>query len=181
MSQRGFTQKTRNVKEMTLRRAMVTRDYQMIWDLDKCVGCQIGPTACPKEALTHVDAEIIDGRMVTRQSVDVDPDKCVFCGICVEMCPMQAIDMQVNGKRELPVLEYNAFPEVRGSIIFMKSEFDFSLKDFVIDNCPTNVIGYDEEKDTMTIDYAHCIRCRQCKSRVMGLLRLFKGGKEALN
>jgi 4Fe-4S ferredoxin len=172
MSQRGFTQKTRSEKEMTLRRAMVTRDYEMIWDLDKCVGCQIGPTACPKEALTHIEAELIDGRMVSRQSVDVDPEKCVFCGICVEMCPMQAIDMRVNGKREIPVLAYEAFPEVRGNITFTKSEFDFSLKDFVIDNCPTNVISYDEEKDTMAIDYAHCIRCRQCEVASNGAFKV---------
>ncbi len=40
--------------------------------------------------------------MVTKQSVDVDPEKCIFCGICVEILG-KAIDMQINGKREIPV------------------------------------------------------------------------------
>lgn len=163
MSHRGKTLKTRSNKEMILERNMVTRHYRMVWDFDRCVGCQMGPTACPKEALTHIDGEIVDGRMVTQPSVDVDPEKCVFCGICVEICPTQAITMEVNDQREIPVLIYDAFPEVRGNITFTKSEFDFSLKDFVIDNCPANVIGYDEEKETMTIDNAYCIRCRQCE------------------
>jgi ferredoxin len=33
----------------------------------------------------------------------------------------------------------------------------------VIDNCPTNVISYDEAQDTLAVDDEHCIRCRQCE------------------
>ena len=36
---------------MTIHRGMVTRNYLMTWDLDKCVGCQIGPIVCPKEEI----------------------------------------------------------------------------------------------------------------------------------
>jgi ferredoxin len=163
MSNRAKTIKNRTEHAMSLERPMVTRHYLMTWDLDRCVGCQMGPTACPKDALTHVDGEIVDGRMVTPPSVDVDPDACVMCGICVEICPVHAISMTINDKPEIPVLEYGAFPEVRGHTSFNKEDFDFSLKDFVIDNCPTNVISYDEEDDTMAVRYEDCIRCRQCE------------------
>lgn len=163
MSQRGKTFKTKTKNKMILERPMVTRHYVMTWDLDRCVGCQMGPTVCPKEALTHLDGEIVDGRIVIRPSVNVDPDKCVFCGICVETCPVHAIDMKVNGKNEIPVLKYEAYPEIRGHLTFDKSQFDFSLKDLVINNCPTNIISYDEENDTMAIQYEDCIRCRQCE------------------
>lgn len=163
MSQRGNAFKTRDEHQMTLERPMVTRHYIMTWDLDRCVGCQMGPTVCPKDALNHLDGEIVDGHLVTRPSVDVDPEKCVLCGICVETCSVHAITMTVNGKPEIPVIKYEAFPQVRGNITFNKSAFDFSLKDFVIDNCPTNVISYDAEEDTMRIRYEDCIRCRQCE------------------
>jgi ferredoxin len=33
----------------------------------------------------------------------------------------------------------------------------------VIGNCPTEVISYDEERDTLVVDQEHCIRCRQCE------------------
>jgi formate hydrogenlyase subunit 6/NADH:ubiquinone oxidoreductase subunit I len=163
MSNRGKSFKTRTDQKITLERPMVTRHYLMTWDLERCVGCQMGPTVCPKEALTHIDGEIVDGRMVTPPSVDVDPDLCVMCGICVEVCPVHAIDIQINGKQENPVLAYEAFPEIRGHLTFDRDAFDFSLKDFVINNCPTNIISYDAEKDTMAIQYEDCIRCRQCE------------------
>ena len=163
MSNRGKSFKNRTEHEMTLERPMVTRHYLMTWDLDRCVGCQMGPTACPKDALTHLNGEIVDGRMVTPPSVDVDPDACVMCGICAEICPVHAIEIKINNTPENPVLKYEAFPEVRGNITFDKSKFDFSLKDFVIDNCPTGVISYNQEQDTMMIRYEDCIRCRQCE------------------
>lgn len=172
MSQRGSTFKNRNEHKMTLERPMVTRHYVMTWDLDRCVGCQMGPTVCPKDALTHIDGEIMDGRMAKKPSADVDPDKCIFCGICVETCPVHAIEMKVNGKDEIPVIEYDAFPEIRGNLTFDKEEFDFSLIDLVIDNCPTNIISYDEEKDTMAIQDEDCIRCRQCEVASNGAFKV---------
>jgi formate hydrogenlyase subunit 6/NADH:ubiquinone oxidoreductase subunit I len=172
MSNRGKTIKTRDEHIMSLERPMVTRHYLMTWDLDRCVGCQMGPTVCPKDALTHVSGEIVDGRMVVRPSVDVDPDLCVFCGICVEVCTVHAISIWVNDKPENPVLEYDAFPEVRGDLVFDREAFDFSLKDLVINNCPTNIISYDDEKDTMAIEYDDCIRCRQCEIASIGAFKV---------
>jgi 4Fe-4S ferredoxin len=148
---------------MTLERAMVTRHYKMRWNLEHCVGCQIGPSICPFDALTHVDAVLEDGRMLSKQSVDVDPEKCVFCGECVEMCPVSVISMLVNGEPENPVIKYEAFPELIQFTRFDKDAFDMSRKDFVINNCPTNVISYDEKEDTLLVDDPHCIRCRQCE------------------
>ena len=163
MSGRGITRKMVTEREIKLERAMVTRHYVMTWDLDRCVGCQIGPLVCPKDAVTHVEGEIVDGRLVKRASVDIDPDKCVLCGICEVMCPKNAITLTINGERENPVLVYEAFPDLIQSTTFDKELFDWSRKDFVIDNCPTNVISYDEEQDTLVVDDSHCIRCRQCE------------------
>jgi 4Fe-4S ferredoxin len=163
MSQRGIAQKTKTAHQMSIQRGMVTRNYLMTWDLDKCVGCQIGPISCPKSALTHVPAVLENGRITQKASVDVDEKKCVNCGICVECCPTHAIEMTVNGKAENPALEYQAFPELITKTIFRKELFDFSLKDFVINNCPTGVISYDPERETMRIDFDHCIHCRQCE------------------
>lgn len=163
MSKRGLTQKRTDAHEIVLERAMVTRHYMMRWDLDDCVGCQIGPQICPVDAITHVDAVLENGRMLEKQAVDIDADKCIFCGECVEMCPVSAIKMSVNGQPENPVIQYEAFPELTQSTTFNKDQFDWARKDFVIENCPANVISYDEAQDTLVVDDAHCIRCRQCE------------------
>lgn len=163
MSKRGQTKKTVTEHEIRLERAMVTRHYVMAWDLDRCVGCQIGPLVCPKEAVVHVPGEIANGRLAKKPSVDIDPVKCVLCGMCEVMCPKNAITLIINGKRENPVLVYAAFPDLVQSTTFDKAAFDWTRKDFVISNCPTNVISYDAGQDTMVVDDAHCIRCRQCE------------------
>jgi len=163
MSQRGIAQKSKNKHSMVLERAMVTRHYLMTWDLDKCVGCQMGPTVCPKSALTHIDGEIVDGHLVKRPSVDVDPIKCVNCGMCVVVCPTHAISMTINGIDEIPVQKYEAFPELIAKTIFRKEDFDFGLKDFVIENCSADVISYDDKRETMRVDFQNCIHCRQCE------------------
>jgi len=163
MGQRGMTKKTANEHEIKLERAMVTRHYIMTWDLDRCVGCQIGPLVCPKDAILHVEGEIEDGRLSSKPSVDVDPDKCVLCGICEVMCPKNAITLTINGKQENPVLAYDAFPNLIQSTVFDATRFDWKKKDFVVDNCPTNVISYDATEKTLLVDDLHCIRCRQCE------------------
>jgi len=148
---------------MMLERAMVTRHYVMRWDLERCVGCQIGPLVCPKDALVHIDGVIENGRLVQKQSVDVDPQKCILCGECVEVCPVNAIEMTINGQPEIPVIKYEAFPVFEQSTTFDPEAFDWSKKDFVIENCPTDVISENKEKHTLEVDDVHCIRCRQCE------------------
>jgi 4Fe-4S ferredoxin len=172
MSKRGLTQIRTSPSEIVLERAMVTRHYFLRWDLERCVGCQICPTVCPFDAIKHVDAVLENGRMVSKQSIEVDPAKCVFCGECVEMCPLSAIEMTVNGQPENPVIQYEAFPRLTQSTEFDKEKFDWSRKDFVIDNCPTGVISYDEKEKTLTVDDEHCIRCRQCEIASNGAFKV---------
>jgi 4Fe-4S ferredoxin len=107
-----MTQKRVTETAIQLERGMVTRHYLMTWDLERCVGCQIGPLVCPKDAVIHVEGTIEDGRLAAKPSVDIDPDKCVLCGMCEITCPKNAIAMTINDKVENPVLQYEAFPEL---------------------------------------------------------------------
>jgi ferredoxin len=163
MSKRGMTEKRTSEQEIVLERAMVTRHYLMTWDLDRCVGCQIGPLVCPKEAVIHVEGELADGRLAKKPSVDIDAEKCVLCGICEVMCPKNAVTLIINGKPENPVQTHEAFPHLIESTKFDKAQFNMRRKQFVIDNCPTGVISYDKKEKTLVVDQEHCIRCRQCE------------------
>ena len=155
--------KRRTDKELVIERRMVTHHDVMVWDLDTCVGCQLGPQICPMDSLTHVEGTIVDGRLATKLLVDVDPETCVFCGMCAAMCPVNAISMSLNGEKTNPVLAYEAFPVLTESNTFDREAFDWRLKNFVLENCPAEVITYDETLDTLLVDDDHCIRCRQCE------------------
>ena len=172
MSHRGNTQKTVTDHSILLERAMVTRHYKMTWDLDRCVGCQIGPQVCPKGSILHKEGTIVDGKLVTRPSVDIDAETCVLCGICVVTCPTNAISITINGKEENPAVDLGAFPELIKSTVFDRDAFDWSRKDFVLNNCPTNVISYDIEEDTMVVDLSDCIHCRQCEIATDGAFQV---------
>ena len=160
---RGTTLKRRTEQTLTLERKMVTHHDVLQWDLDRCVGCQLGPKVCPKDALSHVGGVVAEGHVATKLLVDVDTEKCVFCGMCVVMCPVNAISMTLDGESHIPVQAYGAFPLLVESQTFDPDAFDWSLKDFVIDNCPTNVISYDESQHALAVDDVHCIHCRQCE------------------
>lgn len=49
---------------------------EMMFYVDRCNGCGICATVCPRKSVT-----IIDGKAVT------DPNKCIVCGECFKYCP----------------------------------------------------------------------------------------------
>jgi formate hydrogenlyase subunit 6/NADH:ubiquinone oxidoreductase subunit I len=160
---RGTTLKRRTEQELVIERKMVTHHDVLRWDLERCVGCQLGPHVCSKDALTHTGGAVVDGRLAEKLLVDVDTEKCIFCGMCATMCPVNAITMTLNDEPFLPVQAYDAFPVLVESNDFDRDAFDWDLKDFVLENCPTDVISYDEAQDTLVVDDENCIRCRQCE------------------
>ncbi len=172
MAGRGTTRKISATQRIVLERGMVTRHYVMTWDLNRCIGCQIGPLVCPKDAVIHLAGHISDGRLLSRPTIDIDADRCVLCGMCEVMCPKNAITLTINDRPENPSLVYGAFPNLIQSTIFEGDAFDWSRKDFVIANCPTEVIRYHETRDTLVVDDEHCIRCRQCEIASDGAFRV---------
>jgi Fe-S-cluster-containing hydrogenase component 2 len=79
------------------------------------------------------------------------------------LCPKNAITVTINDERENPMLVHEVIPDIIQSTTFDKTRFAWDRRDFVIDNCPTNVISYDKAEDTLIVDDSHCIRCRQCE------------------
>ncbi len=163
MPGRGITQKQSSAGRIVLERRMVTRRYHMTWDLTRCVGCDIGPLVCPKDAVVHIPGDIENGRLKSRPTIDIEADKCVLCGICEVMCPQNAITLTINDQRENPVLTHGAFARLTRATTFDRERFDWRRKQLVMDNCPTNVISYDDAADTLVVEDAGCIRCRQCE------------------
>jgi 4Fe-4S ferredoxin len=100
-------------KKLVLERKTLDMHHVLILDDDHCVGCGICETICPEEAPKLSPAITRNGRLVQKPCVDFDADRCTFCGECVDLCPTNAIRIEINGEKRMPVFEVEAFPVLK--------------------------------------------------------------------
>ena len=62
--------------------------YQFEIDTEKCKGCGICISVCPKKVLKLQDRSNDKGYY---PAVRTQPENCNYCGICFQMCPDVAI------------------------------------------------------------------------------------------
>ncbi|MGA3192207.1 MAG: 4Fe-4S dicluster domain-containing protein [Candidatus Bathyarchaeia archaeon] len=104
--------KEETAESLTLEWVLHVKNYKLTLDKRKCVGCQICTLACPKEAVKLERRPKIQGEKAQKAKVDIDLAKCNFCGICDVSCPYGAINVTVDGKHLLAVLDKQSFPQL---------------------------------------------------------------------
>lgn len=97
---------------LTLEWMLQVKNYKLILDRKRCVGCQICTVACPKEAIKTQKQPKIDSGKSLKAKVDIDLSKCNFCGVCDVTCPFGAIKVNLNGKHDLAVLAKESYPQL---------------------------------------------------------------------
>jgi len=170
---RGTTIKRTDEETLLLERKMITRSHLLKLDQKKCVGCDLGVAVCPQEAIELHPGTLEDGKLIRRPTVDIDPEKCNFCGECVVVCPVNALSMMVDGQASIPVLEYEAFPELTREIIVNASKLPAQMADSCKECCPTDVISVEVKRNEagevvavqgVQVDETDCIYCKQCEA-----------------
>ncbi len=165
-------------KKLVLERKTLARRHVLTLDDDRCVGCEICETICPKQAIKLSPPVTRDGRLVQKPRVDFEAEKCVFCGECVDLCPTNALRMEINGEPRLPIFEVEAFPTLRKEIAIDANKCWYGAVTAICDlecqkECPTDAIDVTiqkigKESAERIVDFKvleeKCIFCKKCEN-----------------
>jgi 4Fe-4S ferredoxin len=106
------TVKTDAADALTLEWILQVKNYKLILNKSRCVGCQVCSLACPKEAIKTQKQPKVQGEKAKKAKVDIDLAKCNFCGICDVTCPYGAIKVELNGEHDLSILAKDSYPQL---------------------------------------------------------------------
>ncbi len=62
---------------------------KLVWDAEKCSGCQLCVKDCPSQALELIIIDKVNKRFVMRYNLD----KCTYCAQCVVNCRFNCLQM----------------------------------------------------------------------------------------
>ena len=62
---------------------------KLVWDPEKCTGCQLCVKDCPSSAIEILTIDKVNKKFVMRYNID----RCTFCSQCVESCRQECIEM----------------------------------------------------------------------------------------
>ena len=77
---------------------------RLVWEPEKCTGCQLCVKDCPSRALELITVDKATKRFVMRYQVD----RCTYCAQCVETCRFGCLNMS-HDQWELAALKKEPF------------------------------------------------------------------------
>ena len=169
---RGQAIKQDNLRELSIERNFLIKNFQLHLDKDACNGCGICYEICPHEAIKLLPATVFEGKLLEKPSIDIDEDVCILCGECAVLCPLNALKMKLNGKENSTVIENEAFPEIIKEVSVQKEKCDPECQLVCQKECPTESIkiitknsenGEILEIKDVKIDESSCLYCKRCE------------------
>jgi len=180
---RGSTIKRETKEGLALERRMITRRYLLELMRGRCIGCEVCLLACPQEAIEREPGLIENGSLTHRPTIEIDPANCNFCGECVVLCPVNALRLTINGQPEVPVLQFQAFPELIKKISINGARLPAEAVAACEASCPTEVISVQVERNGagrvtrvlgVQVEESNCTYCQQCQAACPGVFMVTK-------
>ncbi len=179
--------KNEDENKLVVERIQYARNYSLTLDRNRCVGCEICKTVCPKEAIEIRPVTKSTGEKAKRPTLDISEQKCHYCGICEAICPYGAISGLRNGEHVGPVVKTESFPQLIREIEVDTSKCDVDCVECE-KVCPLNLIKVsvlnpegkeDKPKVNVNIKKEFCPGCRLCEMKcpdgAISVVRTFYG------
>jgi 4Fe-4S ferredoxin len=169
---RGQAIKQDSLRELSIERNFLIKNYQLHLNKDACNGCGICCEICPHEAIKLLPATVFEGKLLEKSSIDIDEDICILCGECAVLCPLNALTMKLNGKEIATVTQNETFPELLKDITIQKEKCNTKCQLKCQQECPTESIristrnsenGKVLEITDVEIDDSSCFYCKRCE------------------
>lgn len=170
--------------KMVIELKMLTRHLKLTLDRNKCVGCGICLSACPKEAIERGPIGASLKGLTSVPTIVIDQEKCSFCGLCEIICPFGCIELTIDGNRQLILQERNALPKIekvevaceetgRKAYKFFEGEITINYEkcpggcSTCVQICPVKALKVPRRKNweksfKIEIDKEKCILCGAC-------------------
>lgn len=114
----------------------------LILDLNKCTGCNMCWTVCPRYAIERGPIGASIRNRTVAPPIRINYHKCVFCGLCAYICPFDALTLIVNNKLAEKIKRGVSLPFLEGEIVDCPRNDGTALKfvegEITVDNkeCP---------------------------------------------
>lgn len=128
---------------------------------------------CPREAIQITRTFKIPGENAKPPTFKINETKCNYCGICEAICPFGALKLKINGKRIIPVVKTESFPQLIREINIDETKCGVECLE-IEDTCPLDLIKIDTyykddgtEKNgvKINIEKEYCPGCRICEKK----------------
>lgn len=100
----------------------------LILDIDKCTGCDICWTICPRDAIERGPIGASRRKRVTAPPIRINYHKCIFCGLCAYICPFEALKLMINNKPAEKIKRGISLPYLEGERVDCKNTGGTALK-----------------------------------------------------
>ena len=153
-------------RQVIIRRESPKQERILIYDADKCTGCEACLITCPTKAIKFGPTGSTIRKIAAAIPSAIDDKDCALCGICAAVCNFNALTFKINGK-SIDTLE--GYANLSRNITLNEalckplSSEPFKPCTFCADVCPTKAITIETKpKFLAKIDLQLCNYCGKC-------------------